>query len=149
MAMFLLLSINSTAQKWYKLEKRDILAATSAMFAGAFEGTAETLKWHYHEFEAAVPGANAEYWNPEISWRNKYRDGIPENGPKHFGSTTFLVWTTDGYHLMRTGRNLMFGTTLFLTPRKDSNWKTQLLRVAVYTLAYQAGFHLTYTVAFR
>lgn len=134
---------------WWKLEKRDIFAASTAFFASSFEGTAETLKWHYDEFENALPETDPEYWNPELSWKNKYADGTPESGPKYFGSTTFLAWTTDGYHLMRTSRNLMFGATLFLTPRKDFDWRNMVVRIVAYSLAYQAGFHLAYTLVFR
>jgi len=117
--------------------------------AGSFEGTAESLKWHYDQFENTFPEANNEYWNPELSWRNKYKNGDPVQGPAYFGSTTFLAWTTDGYHLMRTSRNVMLGATLFLTPRCEFDWRRMLLRVVVYSLSYQAGFHLTYTLIFR
>jgi hypothetical protein len=146
----LLIAVNCQSQdKWYRLEKRDIFAASTAFLAGSFEGTAETLKWHYDEFESVFPNADETYWNPEISWQNKYADGTPESGPRYFGSTTFLAWTTDGYHLMRTGRNLMFGATFFLSPKKEFDWRTTLLRIAVYSLSYQAGFHLTYTLIFK
>ena len=149
MTTFLLVSLFSFSQDWWELEKRDIFGASTMIFAGAFEGTAETLKWHYDEFENTFPDTDPDYWNPEISWRNKYKNGEPTQGAKHFGSTTFLAWTTDGYHLMRTSRNLMVGATLFLTPKKDFDWRNMLLRVACYTMAYQAGFHLTYTFLFR
>ena len=147
--ILLLMSLTSFSQDWWKLEKRDIFAASTMLFAGAFEGTAETLKWHYDEFENTLPDADTDYWNPEISWKNKYKNGEPTQGPKHFGSTTFLAWSTDGYHLMRTSRNLMVGATFFLMPKKNFDWRNMLLRVACYTLAYQAGFHLTYTLIFR
>jgi len=41
------------------------------------------------------------YWNPSISWRNKYEDKKMSNGPAFFGSTTFLVFTTDAWHLFQ------------------------------------------------
>ena len=36
-----------------------------------------------------------DFWNPSRSWRNKYKDQEEPKGPKFFGSTTFLVFTTD------------------------------------------------------
>lgn len=135
--------------KWYRLEKRDLAASATMFAAGSMEGTAETLKWHYDQFESVFRDANSEYWNPKVSWRNKYKNQDPTQGPAYFGSTTFLAWTTDAYHLMRTGRNLMFATTLFIMPKCEFDWRRMLLRVAVYTLSYQAGFHLTYTVIFE
>ena len=34
----------------------------------------------------------------ESSWRNKWKNGDPEQGEKFFGSSTFLVWFTDLFH---------------------------------------------------
>lgn len=45
---------------------------------------------------------NPKFWNPKISWLNKYT--IDKDGnkiPKFFLSTTMLVWTTDAYHLLQ------------------------------------------------
>jgi hypothetical protein len=38
------------------------------------------------------------FWDKNFSWRNKYKDETPYQ-EKFFGSTTFLVWLTDGWHL--------------------------------------------------
>jgi hypothetical protein len=40
-----------------------------------------------------------EYWIKNKSWRYKYKDGNPALGEKFFGSSTFLVFLTDGWHL--------------------------------------------------
>lgn len=42
---------------------------------------------------------NEKYFNPTISWKNKYKDGDPNKGAKFLGSTTFLVMFTDFWHL--------------------------------------------------
>lgn len=70
--------------------------------AGVFYGLAETLVWHYEAFKREHPGANKWYWNPVYSWTNKYKNGNKEEGARFPGSTTWLVWLTDGYHLFRT-----------------------------------------------
>jgi len=36
--------------------------------------------------------------NPVLAWRNKWKDGDPKKGERFFGSSTFLVWTTDLWH---------------------------------------------------
>jgi hypothetical protein len=42
------------------------------------------------------------YWfNPDSSWRNKYKDNDPKKGAAFFGSTTFLSWTTDAWHFFQ------------------------------------------------
>jgi hypothetical protein len=37
------------------------------------------------------------FWGEE-SWRRKYKEFDPEDGPLFPGSTTFFVFLTDGYH---------------------------------------------------
>jgi len=46
---------------------------------------------------------NLRYFiDPDVSWRNKWKNGDPKQGEKFFGSSTFLVWTTDLWHLAKT-----------------------------------------------
>lgn len=45
---------------------------------------------------------NPKFWNPEVSWLNKYTvDKEGNKIPKFFLSTTVFVWTTDAYHLLQ------------------------------------------------
>ena len=44
---------------------------------------------------------NQNWWNPSISWKNKYKNQDPKQGPKFFGSTTFLVFITDAWHFFQ------------------------------------------------
>lgn len=116
--------------------------------AGAFEGTAETVQFHYDEFDKRFPRAD-EFWDASKSWQNKYKNGDPLQGPKFPLSTTALVWTTDGYHLMRTMRNVSFLAAILITPNCGLKWHHYILKAAMYSLAYTAGFHLTYTLIFK
>lgn len=130
--------------------KEEYPSLITSFLAGAFEGTGETLKWHYFDFEKIFPRANKNYWDPEHSWKNKYKNGLVEEGPKFPGANTFLVWTTDGYHAVKFGRNMMLTTTLALHPfHKKRKWYDYAIDMAVHTLAYQIGFHSTYSVAFK
>lgn len=51
-----------------------------------------------------------DWWNKNDSSKYKYKNGDPKQGPKFFGSTTFLVWTTDGWHFFQ----MIYLNTLFL-----------------------------------
>lgn len=59
----------------------------------------DTLQHHYST--SIFKYTNARFWNPRYSHLNKYKGHLKVNGPKFFGSTTFLVWTTDGWHLFQ------------------------------------------------
>ena len=56
---------------------------------------------HYKYSIPAKLGWSIEWWCKELSYNNKYKGGKKENGAKFFGSTTFLVWVTDGWHLLK------------------------------------------------
>lgn len=129
--------------------KKELPSYITTFLAGAFEGTSETLKWHYYEFEEAFPNANSQFWDPKYSYQNKYKNGITAMGPKFFGSTSFLVWTTDGYHMSNFGRNSLLFTTLVIHPREKKKFKFYMVDLLAHLLIYKAGFHLTYDIAFK
>jgi hypothetical protein len=120
------------------------------MGAGAADGVAESVKWHYHtDFSSTFPDANPHYWNPDLSYKNKYANGNPADGSAFFGATTFLAWTTDGYHLMRSARNALITTTILIYPKQKMKWYHYAIRAAVLTCSYALGFHLSYTLIIK
>jgi hypothetical protein len=153
--------MTSHAQKKFK----DYLITGSAMFAsGMIDGTLESISYHYENgFKPAVPNANDKFWNPAISWKNKYKNGDPSQGPAHAGSTNILVCTTDAYHLLRTSMRTIDGVTIAyyinknardyrfgpLRPSKRELWKKTVIDFLVLTTIRCAGFHLTYNLMFR
>jgi hypothetical protein len=59
----------------------------------------DAITWN---FETSIfRNCNPNFCNPVISWKNKYKDSDPTKGRKFPGSTTFLVWLTDLWHLMK------------------------------------------------
>lgn len=66
--------------------------------------------------ECFLKGFKRDFWDPRVSWKNKYKEGVPEYGPKFFGSTTFLVWVTDLWHLCKFVKmNLLWGIVAICT----------------------------------
>lgn len=128
------------------------LAITSGllMISGFCDGTSEVLKIKYNRFESVFPGANDQFWDYNISWKNKYKDGKPPDAA-FLGSKTALVWTTDGYHLMRAMRNATMITALVIPLQdiKHKNWKQYLQEGIISYFAYTAGFNLAYDVVFK
>lgn len=43
-----------------------------------------------------------QFTQPALSWQNKWKNGNRKQGERFFGSSTFLVWTTDAWHLSKT-----------------------------------------------
>ncbi|MBP6854647.1 MAG: hypothetical protein KBD26_00760 [Candidatus Pacebacteria bacterium] len=120
--------------------------------AGASDGVSQTLAFHYEYFQNDFPDAPQNYWNPDSSWYNKWANGDPNQGEAFPGSSTMFVWTTDGYHLFRTisktslVSGICFGTVVNVYDQKK--WWIYLTDFVLYSVAYSAGFHLTYTLMF-
>src|ERR1041385_2663132 len=77
-------------QKW-KIDKNKLITGGLAFTAGAAKGFNETLLFHWDAFHHTFPNANPKWFNPDVSWRNKYKNGNCEEGPRYPLSTSVLV----------------------------------------------------------
>jgi hypothetical protein len=77
------------------------------ILAGAFEGVMDTLQFHYTTSKFYYLN-NKTFWNPQISWVNKYKNNDPTMGEKFLGSTTIFVGLTDAWHLFKLFRTFSF-----------------------------------------
>lgn len=41
------------------------------------------------------------WFDPEVSWRRKYKNGDPDQGEAYPLASTMLSWTTDGWHFFQ------------------------------------------------
>ena len=124
-----------------------------AFVAGCVYGLKETLLHHYGAFQAVFPGANPNWWNPDISWTNK--------GDNLLMRTVF-AFLTDGYHLTAhlhliliwpaawvLGVVWWFGRLMNDSPSNQQMFLSALLLWATLLSAHGAGFHLVYTIIFK
>jgi hypothetical protein len=87
------------------------------IIAGMFNAIMDTLSFHYNKSIFLKYPKYEQFLNPQKSWLNKYKNNDPDLGPKFFGSMTFLVWTTDLWHLAKMIMvvSIVIGT-VFYTP---------------------------------
>ena len=72
------------------------------IIAGMFNATMDVLKTRYNKSIFNNLKWKWEKWvNPAVSHPNKWKNGNIEEGPRFFGSSTFLVWVTDLWHLSK------------------------------------------------
>ena len=119
-----------------KVGKR--IANYSFMFVGgASEGFSEELQHHYSKVKEKFPNMNDNFFNPQISWSNKYKNGDPTQGEAYFGSTTIFVAGTDGYHAFRgISKGALIGGLITFQKGKTF-WKTvgeAVISMGFYTL---------------
>jgi len=146
-----------TTKKIIKLDVKPYLLPGATMFlSGMLDGTIETINWHYQDgFKRALPHVNDMFWNPAISWANKYKNGNQNDGPAFMGSTTVFVCATDAYHALRTARNFVDAFTVsFYINRtchqsKPPKFSKLLLDAVIFAAIRDIGFSTTYSLLFR
>lgn len=123
-----------------------IIPALCLLLTGACKGVMDTLQFHYSSTSVSS-WQPEQFWNPMLSWKNKYKGGDPANGPKFPGSITMFVFLTDGWHLMQFFylRLMVLSLVLSAFTRKRRAWY-YILDFLLLTAAYLAGFHLLYTI---
>ena len=114
--------------------------------AGVAEAHMDTLQFHFHRSKFSY-FKNQQYWNPNISWKNKYKLGDPRYGALFPGSTTIFVFLTDGWHIMKFYRNLfIFVGIYFIASYNYGDLKVALICTiiarVVYGVAFSAFMHI-------
>jgi hypothetical protein len=132
-------------QRKWKISSNHIWTGGLVFLAGAAKGFNETLQFHWKEFRRQFPQANAQWFNPTLSWKNKYKNGDPDAGAKFFGSTSVFIMFTDQYHLNNFINRAAWGTALVIKIGEGKKpFKQYLLDFLYYGLCHQAGFAATY-----
>lgn len=136
----------------YKTQWKRVLPGCAALFVAGFSnGTNEAISHHYNTgFKRTFPKANDRFWNPEISWTNKYKNGDYQRGPAYWGSTDLLAWTTDGYHLTNSIRNVgVFAGTITVTLGSKRRWYEYTREIGAGILCFYAGNYFAYDIIFK
>lgn len=131
--------------------KRTLIGCSIAFVGGVANGYHETITYHYSKFKAIHPNANDQFWDPKISWLNKYENyRLYGEKEKYFGSTTFLAWTTDAKHLLSVSSNTsILGATCIITIGEKRKWWEYAIDIAAISLARSAGFHMIYSGIYK
>jgi hypothetical protein len=108
----------------------------------------DTLQFH---FETSVfSKLNKNYWNPNISWRNKYI-----NGDIKLGRIKILwifdkpVMLTDAWHLFKSLMITFLFLSIFTFNIKLNYWYTILILFAVYKVIWGIYFEAFYKFILR
>lgn len=126
--------------------ERRVLTFSLAAAAGGFWGLHEVLTHRYAAFQHVHPRANPQWWNPAESWRNKYRNGDPEQG-----RTGWPVQVTDAKHLLMLAHNTtLFGAGVSVSiGGKRRKWWQYVADAGASLAAYSAGNFLIYNILYR
>jgi len=142
--ILLALTFNVHAQTKWKLDKNKILTGGLLVISGGAKGFNETLQFHPAAFFKAFPSASRKWFDPAISWTNKYRNGDPTQGARFPLSTTVLVFVTDQYHLNNFIHRATLTGAIVLKFGQKQKFLYYVYDFLYYTVCYQAGFAATY-----
>ena len=92
----------------------NILIIVLIIISGLCRGLREVIQFRYNNFKQVFPKINDLWWNPQISWKNKYEDGDPTKGEKFLFSTTLFVFVTDAFHFLAFLEHLFIFTVIGL-----------------------------------
>ncbi len=123
---------------------------SSAFIAGFAEGTMDAISFHYDKFQKVHPNASPQFWDPSLSWKNKWYNGNPNEGEKFLGSSTFLVWTTDGWHALKAVNRLTtIGGSIVITIGEKKKWTYYAKELLISYAANRAGFYTSYNLIYK
>ncbi len=85
-----------------------------------------------------MPYLNDQWFNPAISWQNKYNSHLPF-------ATTLTVFTTDAYHFNRF-MNKAFVIGAVFTFKKPKKWKEGIKKGVMMVVCYSVGKGLVHQI---
>lgn len=141
--MLLLVAALPASGQW-KITKNKIVTGGLVIVGGVAKGFNETLQYHYKDFKRVFPGANHQWFNPAISWKNKYQNRDRTKGEAFPGSKSLFVAFTDQYHLNNFIHRTAILSALVIKIGEKQKLKYYLLDLLYYTICYQVGFASTY-----
>lgn len=124
-----------------------IIVLLCAILGGIFNAAMDKL---VHHFRTSVFAKKSRiFYDPAISWRNKWKDGEKAKGEKFPGSSTLFSWTTDAWHLFKFGLLTVIpipGT--LLVSEYTSEWYYLVGAYIVIRKTFAFTFHIFYHYIF-
>ena len=133
-----------------------IISIVLLIIAGIGKAVMDTLQFHFSTsvFKNLVLNY---WWNPSISWRNKYKNKDPEQGEAFLGSTTVFCFLTDAWHFAQFIylRSIMAVVVLFCTSDalsfipSVSLWLKYCIAYVALSVLFNCTFELFYSQIFK
>jgi len=119
--------------------------------SSASNGIMDKLMFHYTT--SIFKNLNPSFWNPSVSWKNKWKNGNKSEGERFLGSSTIFVSLTDAWHLFKS---IMMNSIrisvviIFLQLFNIEGVKINIIFAAIFYIVLftiqSFGFHLFYTL---
>lgn len=114
-----------------------MIAAVLFLIAGICKAVSDTLADHYGQ---SIFANRNYWWNKGTSWVYKWKGGNPEKGEAFPGSTTVLVWLTDGWHFFNMIQYTAIILAVVLYRPVFSWWADAILLKCVFTITFEVFY---------
>ena len=101
------------------------------VLSGIGDGVKDKLQFH---LPASIFPINHRFWDPRVSWKNKYDFRIP------FASTIF-VWMTDGWHLFKAIEHASLFAAIAVATQVEQH---PVIVLIIGAFAQNSSFHITF-----
>lgn len=127
-----------------------ILSSLFICLAALFNAGQDSITHHYNTSFAKALELDEQFWNPSISWQNKYVDRDPSKGRRKINLLLFDLEVpaafTDGWHLLKaTSVFFLILSPVFLLPGR---WKMRLAYFVILALCWNVTFNIFYSIKF-
>jgi len=121
-----------------------LLGLISVILAGISNAVMDKLQFHwYKSIFANGTKYNKQFWDPEVSWKNKYKPGLESYKYEKFKySTTLLVFLTDAWHLFQMLHTLLLFVGISLIAYFCNSFLELFLYVLLSRILYSLCFEL-------
>jgi len=104
-----------------------VIIVILVLMAATCNAVMDVLQFRYSRSLFARECFSQSFWNPDLSWRNKWKNGNHEEGERFLGSSTVFVLFTDAWHLFQF---LMFSCFELIIVLLYHAWKKPKLYVS-------------------
>ena len=126
------------------MNKTYIFKLSLFVLIGVTSAAMDTVSHHYAGSVFESFGYD-QFFDPSISWLNKYKDCDPSKGEAFLFASTWLSWTTDFWHMAKFA--MLNCLTIAALP-KMSKWWHYVVAFVSLRVAFQIGFTLCYDYLF-
>jgi len=117
--------------------------------AGMCEAVMDSLQHFYDGSVFKSPKFNENWWNPNDSWKNKWKDRNPDMGERFLGSSTVFVFVTDAWHFFKflstTLITLAIVLCLFVSFKNGMSTFKAIMLFLIIKAVWRISFQFTYT----
>lgn len=110
-------------------------------------------KLSHHYSTSIFVKYDPQFWNPKVSWKNKYKNGRKSLGPAFFLSTGILVAFTDAWHLFKSSMIVLLAISVVTFPYAyqicifDNTILNALAWIVLFGVAWNVPFSFMYHTA--